>query len=161
MKSFDPKKVVDVLLGTADLWVQLARNNAKNPTFFVDARRTLLRQRVRVAELTTFMETLDYRDSWGHPSDTAREELVPQLMKVINEAAQRPIDQSPVVTRALLPTPPGTPLPSPLPTPPWHRCRSEPEAAELGGGAVGWNTEAEYGCWNPEGGARVPNPPRV
>ena len=71
------------------------------------------------AMLTTFMETLEYRYSLGHPSDTARDELVPQLMKVFNEVAHRPILQSPVVTNAFLPTPP--PPPPPLPTRRWHR----------------------------------------
>ena len=60
IRSLDPDKVVVVLLGTAVYWSKLAGASPRNATFFEDARRALLHRRVRVADLTTIMETLDY-----------------------------------------------------------------------------------------------------
>ena len=72
--SFDPAKVVVVLLGSADFWIKLAGGgDAANPLFFLHARQTLRLRGVRVAQLIAFMTTLTYKDKLGHLSDDARE----------------------------------------------------------------------------------------
>ena len=105
IRSFDPKRVVVVLLGTAHHWSKLAGKLPSNATFFEDAKGALLRRGVRVAELTTYMEGLHYSDEWGHPAKRARIGLVEKLMDTFRELALRP-QSAPTAARPLPPPPP-------------------------------------------------------
>ena len=155
IRSFDPNRVVVVFLGTADLWSRLAAKRATNATFFEDARRALLQRRVRVAEVTTFMECLEYADTWGHPSKKAQVGLVHELMAVFEEVTQRPLAQDAVVENALEVTqrPQRRSSPPPPPPPPPQRPQDPaallPRSALRGTGAGGDVLEAltEYEGW--------------
>lgn len=81
--SFDPQKVSIVLLGSAKFWSSIAPGyKLKRPSFFADVRDLLQEKQIRFAEVTSFMEELDYADAEGHPSKNARWELAPKLLQV-------------------------------------------------------------------------------
>jgi hypothetical protein len=69
IQSFDPEKVVVVLLGTIEGWSEMSGDAANNATFFDNARGLLLRQGVRFSHLDAFMKTLTFTDKNGHISE--------------------------------------------------------------------------------------------
>ena len=88
MNSFDPEKVIVVLLGSAELWIScFGRGEPANPFILPERENTLQLRRVRVAQITTFMKTLQYSDKLGHLSNGAREIIVPELMRVFEMLA--------------------------------------------------------------------------
>merc|ERR1712216_989418 len=91
IRSFDPRKITVVLLGSCELWARLAEETPPNASFLEDANRVLQEQQVRVSELTSFMESLEYVDNEGPPSKNARWELVPRLMDIFEELTKRTV----------------------------------------------------------------------
>lgn len=78
-----------MLLGTADFWVKLAENGeADDPLFFLNVRQTLFLRHVRVFQITDLIKGLKYKDKQGHLSDSAREKIVPELMKIFAKTAE-------------------------------------------------------------------------
>jgi len=93
INSFDPTRISVVFLGSAEYWARLAGERPPYMSFFEDAKHALHEKLVPVAELTTFIERLEYVDKEGHPTKDARWELVPQLMEVFQDVANRGLAQ--------------------------------------------------------------------
>lgn len=76
------------MLGSADFWTRIAGEAPPHASFVQDATTVLQREQIRVAEITTAVETLEYADSYGHPSKAARVELAALLMATFEELTQ-------------------------------------------------------------------------
>ena len=98
IQSFDPEKVVVVLLGTIEGWSKLSGDAANNATFFDNARELLMRQGVRFIHLDAFMKTLTFTDKNGHIAESCRPQFVDQLLATFRELAAQPL---PTPTRSL------------------------------------------------------------
>lgn len=91
IRSLDPRRVGVVLLGNAELWSSMAgpQYRPKQPSYFQDAKRALGQQGVHVAELDSCMASLEYADTEGHPSKSARWDLAPLLLEAFRDLAGR------------------------------------------------------------------------
>eukprot|EP00927_Polykrikos_kofoidii_P040858 TRINITY_DN34851_c0_g1_i1.p1 TRINITY_DN34851_c0_g1~~TRINITY_DN34851_c0_g1_i1.p1 ORF type:complete len:273 (+),score=41.10 TRINITY_DN34851_c0_g1_i1:116-934(+) len=85
IRSLDPQKVSVILLGNSEIWCRLAKEQAPFMSFFEDAKQLLRERGVRVTELTSFMESLEYVDNEGHPTKDARWKLTAGLVEAFQD----------------------------------------------------------------------------
>lgn len=86
ISQLDPKKTSVVFIGSNEFWTQMAGEKPVHATFFEDAQHALHQRQVRCAHLSqSFVESIEYVDTEGHPTKGARFEVAQKLLEAFED----------------------------------------------------------------------------
>lgn len=86
ISQLDPKKTSVVFIGSCEFWTEMAKEKPTHATFFEDAEQALQQRQIRWAHLSqSFVESIEYVDTEGHPTKAARLEVAKKLLEAFED----------------------------------------------------------------------------